>query len=95
MGDITSGEYGDERYRTRRGLAWQKLRAQVAGWPRQPDHLPIAEGDLRRWAAGRLTTRRRLWVGRYFTLELARMRRGRAKALRYSYLAQKFDVPGV
>lgn len=71
-GDIARGAYGDERYRTRRALAWQKLRAQVAGWPRQPDHLPIAEADLRRWTAGRFTTRRRLWIGRYFTLELAR-----------------------
>lgn len=71
-GDIASRAYGDERYRTRRALAWRKLRAQVAGWPRQADHLPIAEADLRRWAAGRFTTPRRLWVGRYFTLELAR-----------------------
>lgn len=71
-GDVMGGAYADERFASRPALVWQKLRARVRGWPRQPDHLAIAEIDLARWMGQAFRPRRRLWIGRYLTLELSR-----------------------
>lgn len=70
--DVMGGAYADERFASRPALAWQKLRAMRRGWPRQPDHLAIAEVDLWRWMGQAFRQRRRLWMGRYLTLELSR-----------------------
>ena len=71
-GDVMGGAYVDERFASRPALAWQKLRAWLRDWPRQPDHLAIAEIDLARWMGQAFRLRRRLWTGRYLTLELSR-----------------------
>jgi SAM-dependent methyltransferase len=70
--DVLSGGYADERFTSRPALAWQKLRACLRGWPLQPDHLAIAENALAGWTAHAFRQRRRLWTGRYLTLELSR-----------------------
>jgi SAM-dependent methyltransferase len=71
-GDVIGGAYADERFTSRLALAWQKLRARVRGWPLQPDHLAIAEIELTWWTGHAFRQRRRLWTGRYLTLELSR-----------------------
>lgn len=70
--DILTRAYGDERFPSTGAQVLQKLRARLAGWPRQPDHLPIAERDLHTWVARSFAVERRVWVGRYFTLALRR-----------------------
>jgi SAM-dependent methyltransferase len=70
--DVIGGAYADERFRSRPALAWQKLCARLRGWPLQHDHLAIAEIDLSRWTEHAFRQRRRLWTGRYLTLELSR-----------------------
>lgn len=70
--DILTRAYGDERFPSRNAQLLQKVRARVVGWPRQRDHLPIAERDLRAWCRGGFAVERRVWVGRYFTLGLRR-----------------------
>jgi SAM-dependent methyltransferase len=69
--DITSGAYVDRRFPTRSALVRAKLRAPVAGWPLQPDHIRITERDLRRWTP-LLRWEERCWVGTYLTLVLRR-----------------------
>jgi SAM-dependent methyltransferase len=69
-GDVIGGAYADERFTSRPALAWQKLRARLRGWPLQPDHLAVAGRDLARWTRLAFRQRRRLWTGRYLTLEL-------------------------
>lgn len=71
-GDVIGGAYADERFPSRPALVRQKLRACLRGWPLQPDHLAIAEGDLAGWTAHAFRQRRRRWTGRYLTLELSR-----------------------
>ena len=53
-------------------LIARKLRAIVAGWPIQSDHVPIRESALLGWASPGLEVVRRVWVGPYLTLELRR-----------------------
>jgi hypothetical protein len=55
------------------GLMWHKLKHRLLGapWPTEPDHLLIREGELRAWLAPRFRLRRRKWIGRYLTYDLA------------------------
>ena len=50
--DLAAGRYADFRYPTRLGLLRARAAALVKGWPRQPDHLPIAERELKGWTVG-------------------------------------------
>lgn len=50
--DVARGRYVDPRYPTRLAAARAKLAAVVTGWPRQTDHMAIAERDLDRWTTG-------------------------------------------
>lgn len=63
VGDIASGSYVDWRGRGGLRLAAAKVRARVAGWPHEADHVPIRERDFRRWIRGRFDVTHRTWRG--------------------------------
>jgi SAM-dependent methyltransferase len=69
--DIMNGTHVDDRFPTRAALVRAKLRAAVAGWPLQPDHIRIRERDLRRWTQ-RFRWEERRWTGTYLTVVLRR-----------------------
>jgi SAM-dependent methyltransferase len=61
--DILRGDYrGPHGTSTRLEGLRRKCRSLVGGWPRQPDHLEIADSDVRRWVSGFEVTRR-FWAG--------------------------------
>ncbi|HEX7086145.1 MAG TPA: class I SAM-dependent methyltransferase [Vicinamibacterales bacterium] len=73
VGDILSGGYADWRGWRGWRLAAEKLRARVAGWPHEPDHVPIRERDFRRWIRGRFGVERRSWRGSYLVYLLRKL----------------------
>ncbi len=72
--DLVDGAFPIRGARETGRVIGRKLWAIVAGWPRQCDHLPISEADLRRWTSPGFEVVRRSWVGAYLTLELRKTR---------------------
>ena len=68
--DALSGTYRDWRGWSRFRLAFEKVQAVWRGWPREADHVPIAEWQVRSWLAddGRIISR--AWCGSYLALEI-------------------------
>ena len=70
--DILARRYRDVQGSSRRALLLAKARSLVSGWPRQPDHLPVSERDVRRWLAGRCAIVERGFLGSYFWIRARR-----------------------
>jgi SAM-dependent methyltransferase len=72
VGDIVSGEYVDWRGWRGWTLAKAKLRAQVTGWPLEPDHVRIGEREFGRWIRGKFNVQCRSWKGSYLVYLMRR-----------------------
>jgi hypothetical protein len=55
-------------------VVWPKARATLGGpaYPVQSDHVRIEEHELRAWAAPAFRLERRVWPGKYLTVEFIR-----------------------